>query len=328
MARETEATASGIAADPGYRVIYPWHADIWARQTRDVARLSHALLLRGPAGLGKHAFAWRLAHSLLCSTPETEFSACTRCRSCVLFAAGTHPDLAVVAPIDDHKTIGVDQVRALGEFLALRPHTSTHKVVLLAPADAMNIHAANSLLKLLEEPPPGVVFLLVTAYPSRLPATVRSRCADVSFRVPERSEAMHWLAQQPDIGPHAEQLLTLAGGAPLRALQLGDGFLETDRQLRADIETMRSGRVDPVSSAARWQALGTGLCLDWLQMYVSGTLHTHGQEYKLNKSNINELMSLYNVISQAKTRVGTGADETLLLEEILVRMARTADVSS
>ena len=134
---------------------YPWHDTIWASLTARLERLPHALLLQGAVGLGKLSFARRFAATLLCAQPDPETAACGRCHSCQLLAAGNHPDLRQLAPAEDRRGIVIDQIRELGAFFALRPHTSARKVAILAPADSMNLHAANSLLKILEEPPLG-----------------------------------------------------------------------------------------------------------------------------------------------------------------------------
>ena len=174
---------------------YPWHEALWSMLSRQLDQLPHALLLQGRPGLGKHDFAVQLAQALLCERPQAG-AACGQCHGCHLFGAGAHPDLAGVGRLEDARNITVDQIRALGEFMSLRPHTATRKVVIISPADAMNLNASNSLLKLLEEPPPGSMLLLVTSHPARLPATIRSRCTRLLFRLPAPSVGQAWLQIQ------------------------------------------------------------------------------------------------------------------------------------
>ncbi|MFO7642692.1 MAG: DNA polymerase III subunit delta', partial [Candidatus Competibacteraceae bacterium] len=161
----------------------PWHEPLWRQfqQSRAAGRLPHALLLAGPAGLGKLAFAKRLARALLCETPDVEGDACGRCRSCRLFQAGSHPDYRMEQPVEEGKAIRIDPIRELCGFLGFTAQYGGYKIALLEPADRLNLNAANSLLKTLEEPPGDCLLLLVTAHPARLPATVRSRCQKVSF---------------------------------------------------------------------------------------------------------------------------------------------------
>src|SRR5689334_184900 len=141
MAEAVEAQVAGAPPDPGYRERYPWHEQTWAQLARAPDQLPHALLLHGAEGLGKRAFAWRLAQYLLCIRPNGA-EACGACASCTRFAAGTHPDLLVIKPLGDAAIISVDQVRELRDFVVLKPHTSRRKLVLIEPAEVMNLNAA------------------------------------------------------------------------------------------------------------------------------------------------------------------------------------------
>lgn len=315
--------------------IFPWHAPRWAALTGDLARLPHALLLHGPAGLGKEAFARRLAAGLLCERPVEELAPCGRCHGCRLFAAGTHPDLTWVAPEEDRRGIVIDQIRALGAWFALTPHTAARKLAVVTPAEGMNLNAANSLLKILEEPPLGSVLLLVAHQPGRLPATVRSRCHKVAFAAPEHGTAQAWLEGQA--GPSTGLLLRLTGGAPLAALALARaGFRATRTALLKDLDDLRTGRADPVSCATRWKGTGTKLSLAWLAGFVADLIRCRiagggvdgianpEAEIFLNSNknilNLNELFTYLDVVSEAVNSLKTGAlDEQLLLEDILIR---------
>ncbi len=326
-------------AAPGFQQRYPWHAATWDRLARDLNRIPHALLLYGQSGMGKKAFAERLAQALLCHRPAEQRAACGECQSCLLFTAGTHPDVMRVTPLEEGKPIVVDQVRALGEFLSLRPHTADRKVVVIAPADTMNLNAANSLLKQLEEPPPGSAIVLVTSQPVRLPATVRSRCAHVNFPPPPGKEAAAWLRSQLPADSPVELLLMLASGAPLRALALAGGTeLSSREQVLRDLESVSAGRDDPITCAARWKSLGTGRCLTWLQgmvceaiklaMAEAGSLQTADPDTvvrlrKLIKTfTMRDLFDFSAVVSESNRLLTGPLDELLLLENVLIRWSR------
>jgi DNA polymerase-3 subunit delta' len=315
---------------------YPWHGALWSALARQFEQLPHALLLQGRPGLGKHDFAVQLAQALLCDQAR-DGVACGQCHSCRLFAAGTHPDLAGVGLVEDAKSITVDQIRALGDFLSLRPHTAARKVVIISPAEAMNINAANSLLKLLEEPPLGSMLLLVTSHPARLPATIRSRCAHLLFRLPAPAVGQAWLqTRSPDEDGTA--LLDLAGGAPLLAETLArEEFPQLRAKLLQDLSALSLGREHPVSCAARWKGFGTGRILGWLHGFVAdliklqmgapaATLHnpelaSRGTQEK-NKYKISELYGFIDAILEKYRQLNSPLDELLMLEDILIRWVR------
>ena len=108
-----------------------------------------AYLLYGPAGIGKRALAEHWAAQLLCQRPAAA-GACGECKACQLLAAGTHPDYFVLEPEEAEKPIRVDQVRDLVGFVVQTAQLGGRKVVLLEPAEAMNVNAANALLKALK----------------------------------------------------------------------------------------------------------------------------------------------------------------------------------
>lgn len=245
----------------------PWHESVWRQlqQRRHADRMPHALLLTGPAGLGKGLLARRLARALLCETPAAQGDACGQCRSCRLFQAGSHPDYSPVQPAEEGKVIKIDQIRELCAFLGFTAQYGGYKIALLEPADRLNVNAANSLLKTLEEPPGHSLLLLVTAQPMRLPATVRSRCQRISFELPPPAVAVPWLAAQVQSDAPPEALLHSAGGAPLTAVVYADGERwRRRRQLAECYDQIVAGRADPVRAAEDWMQGDPAENLRWL----------------------------------------------------------------
>ncbi len=316
---------------------YPWHGSLWSVLSRQFDQLPHALLLQGRPGLGKHDFAVQLAQALLCEQPQAG-AACGKCHGCHLFSVGNHPDLSGIGLVEDAKSITVDQVRMLGDFLSLRPHTAKRKVVIISPADAMNLNAANSLLKLLEEPPIGSMLLLVTSHPARLPATIRSRCTRLLFKLPAPSVGQAWLQARPEIRNDSAPLLNLAGGAPLLADALArEDFPSIRAKLLQDLTALAQGREHPVTCAARWKSLGAGRTLGWLHGFVSDQIKvcmkapastllnpeaaTHGEVVK-NKYKISELYGFIDAILEHYRHLNSPLDELLMLEDILIRWVR------
>ncbi len=202
------------------------------RRAVDRDRLPHAWLVSGPEGIGKATLAWHLARELLAGPAGRE-----RCHDPEhpLFrqvASGAHPELYLLQRGDGRERrseeILVGDVRALLERLATTPSLAGRRVVMVEEADRLNRNAANALLKMLEEPPPRVVFLLVAAMPAALPATIVSRCARLALRplaeetVTEALEALLGLPRE-----EARRLASLSGGAVGRAVALAEsGFVE------------------------------------------------------------------------------------------------------
>lgn len=140
-------------------------------------RLAHAYLFTGPKGAGKKQMALHLAKSLFCS--EKEADACGACLTCRRIESGNHPDVLLLSP--DGASIKIDQIRALQKEMAMRAVESHHKVYIIEHVDKMTTQAANSLLKFLEEPPAGVLAVLLTEHSHAILPTILSRCQIVPF---------------------------------------------------------------------------------------------------------------------------------------------------
>jgi DNA polymerase-3 subunit delta' len=316
-------------------ILYPWLAGPWQRLTGDLERVPHAILLSGIAGLGKRALAGEFAHSLLCDQPA-DGHACGHCKSCQLFAAGTHPDLAVVQPVEEGKSISVDDIRELNRFLSLTAHTAPRKVVLLSPAEAMTLQAANALLKQLEEPPPGNVLVLVSHQSARLPVTIRSRCTRVDVSPPPRETGAAWLTGQGVPGDATSLLLRSAGDAPLRALSLySAGFLDQRERLMEGLAGLSRPGGDPVACAGDWLDSGTETSLVWFYGLLRDLLRfrfDRDADGKLANSDLRSrlagaaekmpaasLAGLADRVLEGLRLLGSGVDERLLIEDILIR---------
>jgi DNA polymerase-3 subunit delta' len=252
-------------------VIYPWQLEQWQSvlERLEAGTLPHALMLTGPRGLGKTEFGRELAKTALCQEPG-ENGSCGACQACQLFEAGTHPDIKMLTPEEPAKQIRVDDVRALIEFTNLSTQYGQHKVALVFPADALNMSSANSLLKTLEEPPPGTLLILVTDQPSRLPVTIRSRCQDILFGIPAVSEAEAWLEAQPDVhGYSVSTLLAIANGAPLTARDdLDEETLKARTRLFQDLLEALRGKLALVEFSSRYEKNLGPVYTSWLNGWV------------------------------------------------------------
>ncbi len=316
--------------------LLPWHEEYWRRllARRQAGSLPHALLLSGGEGLGKNRFAETLAQSLLCERDDAAGLPCGTCRGCQLYAAGTHPDLRRVAPLEEGKVIGIDQVRELGHYLAHTPQYGARKLVLVSPADKMNINSANSLLKTLEEPPPYGVLILVSAHPSRLPLTVSSRCQRIHFTSPPAAQAAGWLRAQgaTDVAP--ELLLALADGAPLRARELAETDALNNRERVLDwVEKLARGQADPVAAAEASLKIGAKETLYCMHSWISDMIRLsscanpvvlNNEDMKTKLGALAQGISLragYDLldrVSEALRLIDRPLNAQLLLENVLI----------
>lgn len=263
-------------------MIYPWQTKDFSRLVSLDSKLPHALLILGRQGIGKFEFALSLTSALLCEQRLGDGKQCGVCPACRWFERGTHPDFRLVQPDaltqepdgeagegkKKSEQIRIDQVRDLQDFLTVGTHRAGRRVIVVHPADTMNAATQNALLKSLEEPAPGTIFLVVTSQPHRLLPTVRSRCQVVELPVPFHDAATNWLREQGVRKP--DRLLAFAGGAPLAALE------------NANFEEFRGGFVrgltqpglDPMAFAESCQQLKPVLVVDWLQRWAYDLLRS------------------------------------------------------
>ena len=200
-------------------------------------RLASSFLFVGPEGIGKRAFAVKLAAALLCTArPDREMDPCEACPACMQVAAGTHPDLEIIAKPEDKNVLLVEQFIGTRENrgkeglcynLARKPLLGTRKVAIVDDADLLEAESANCLLKTLEEPPPRTVLILIGTSAQRQLPTIRSRCQTIAFS-PLPADVLADLilaggmAEDPD---EARRLATYSGGSLTGAAEFADPAL-------------------------------------------------------------------------------------------------------
>ena len=212
--------------------ILSWNKPQLERLAGKPGRLPHALLIHGRQGIGKVSFACGLAQSLLCESPSAGL-ACGRCAACGWFESSNHPDFRLIEPggltaaEEEEQGAGkgsarilIEQIRELADFINVSSHRGGPKVVLIQPAEALNVNAANALLKNLEEPPAGTLFLLVAHRIHFLLPTIRSRCQQIALAAPEPAAAIDWLRAQGAEDPAL--VLAHTGNSPLLARELAE----------------------------------------------------------------------------------------------------------
>lgn len=345
-------------------MILEWQQGIWQSLFGRIEQMPHALLLAGAAGGGKSELALRVAQRLLCETARRTAQPCGECDGCRWFLAGNHPDFRLIAPGSDEfeadsgeaddeaapsepskrsTQIRIEQIRALSGYLTVGAVRQGVRAVVIDPAEAMNPHTANALLKLLEEPPAQTHFLLVSDAPRRLLPTILSRCRMLRLGRPDAAQAASWLAGQGIERP--DELLALCGGMPVAAAELAGGIGAAARE-RFVRDILSLDRADPVALAGAWEAwlknkesvaagFGIPQLVGWLQRWVADLLLVSmadrvrffpGQQAALRtqagKLPAAAVLSCYNELQRLRRVAAHPLNLRLVLDDMLLRYSR------
>lgn len=316
--------------------VMPWHLALWHQLTRlaDSGRMPHALLIHGAHGLGKQSLAEALIARTLCAKPEDQ--ACGHCHSCRMLASGYHPDLLRVGPEEGKRQIRIDPIREVNRFVSQTAQQGGYRVIVISPAEAMNIAAANALLKSLEEPGDKTLFILLSDVPSRMLPTIRSRCQQWSLPSVAFEACRGWLIEKLNSADEAYFWWQVAGGLPLLAVELA---APEERALRHQIHDSFEQLVrgaEPVSEAARLdrQAIdailwyGIAWLEDLIRLGLSGeaeVLHNPDLEPLYRQAVKNgRVQDWFRLLDYAREQrrllaVGANPNPQLVLEAWLVR---------
>jgi DNA polymerase-3 subunit delta' len=322
--------------------LYPWQEDAWKLLNTDKQRMHHALLLRGQSGIGKLDFATNFAKSLLCNSPAADHQPCRACPSCGWFEQDNHPDFRQITPEQDadkdedsstkakggkKSQISVAQIRSLGDFLSLSSHQKSGvRIVLIHPAETLNKASANALLKMLEEPPADVLFILVSHQPHKLLPTILSRCQKIDMPIPNQVEALSWM-QLAGIENAAERL-RYAGGSPLLAAsQDGEGA----QMAILSKELLRGRQLNVFNATSTLMALGMENAINALQKWAYDLMLSasidqvrYHVEYAVDLNKLSKMLTLdqyflfQEKLIEAKKSAAHPLNQELQLEALLL----------
>ena len=306
----------------------------------------HAILLQGLPNIGKREFAHAFAAGVLCQQ-ASDGLACGQCQACRLVQAGTHPDLFIVvtetsAEGKRAQEIKIDQIRELCAALAKTSQLGGHQLAIIEDAERMNRHAANSLLKTLEEPTPNTLIVLVSSRISGLPATVRSRCQHLRVPAPTSAEVLTWLQQRyPE--QDAAALFAAGEGAPkMAALIAEQELLPLRTELFTSLLAVAERRKDPFTVAANWHKSLVEPLLPWLLSWMRDLVTLSvGREVEVlnqdlrqdlqrvaNSMRLEALLKYYDQVMRTMHMLTTNANPQLLLETLLLQWAQLTTAGS
>ena len=262
--------------------------------------LPPTLLFAGPHGVGKWAVARAMAQAVNCldpvRSPEAHLpvDACGKCRACDRIARNVHVDVIALEP-DDKAAIRIDPVREMLERTAYRPFEGRRRVVMIREADALTEESQNSLLKSLEEPTPGTMFVLTTAVPGALLPTVRSRCMRLRFgrlTSVELATALQNFHEYSDADARAAA--ALADGSIGQALALADNDLSAYRELAVSMLITAARRSDTQS-----------------RLSAAATLHTSSKKERTRQDLAVVLRMMASMLRDLEA-INAGADRSVL----------------
>ncbi len=270
----------------------PWHNNSFNQLISKKKIFPQSLLIYGPQGIGKVDFAQTLIQALLCATPLSDHQPCGKCQSCYWLMQKQHPDLITLSiennntqdgeekPLEDKnkekKThyINIDAVRELGSFLTVGAQRQGYKIVFIEQADALNINAANALLKALEEPPTNILFILVANDIKKILPTILSRCQKLRLNQPNAQDAFNYL----DIPQHQADYLLSVYGTPLSLKRAIDQGAEELR--KPYLTLLNKNQVQLLELSALAQKIPLEYWLDWTHKWSVDLIAHHFTQQK------------------------------------------------
>ena len=283
-------------------------------------RIPHAILLEGEKGTGRHTLMRFLSRAAVCIGDNPP---CWDCRGCHLAEIGTHPDISVTAPEDGKKNITVTQIRALRTEAYVKPHMAARRVFIIDRADSMNEQAQNALLKVLEEPPGNIIFILIAESAAALLDTIISRCTVLSLVPPETQEALEYLKKSTDYSEaNIIEALEAAGGNIGAAKEaLAGGGTAAQAAAKRFVELLISGDDAGMIKITAEFEKSRILADDFLRELKLSV----GNGIKKNLRNTNtakRLMSFYDAIPEFEDALKTNINLSLLFCALVCKAAQ------
>lgn len=290
-------------------------------------RLSHALLIEGPDGCGKATFAAEVAQAALCSAAQ-ELRPCGQCRDCEKVEKGIHPDLLTFGGSGGSRSFHIDTVRALRAQAFVRPNEAAAKAIVLRDTHEMSTQAQNALLKIIEEPPRGVMFLLTCRSRHQMLETIRSRVQVLSLELPTPEQcAAHLQGLFPDRpADELDAAATRAGGNIGAALALLEGEPAVDEAADILVDACIGDEMAALAALSKYERDRQGLAalLERMAAVLSDTLLHGGADERLarlhNRAGRLRLLQILAIIEDTAQAVPQNVGGLLLTTSLCARI--------
>lgn len=324
-------TTEAVTETPGLIKALPWQLSLATElvDLKQSQRLPHALLIEMKTRVDSRMFGWYLVAALLCKQPIQNKLPCGSCEHCRLMQANSYPDFTFTTLQENersgklNKDIKIDQIRRLIHQLALTPDRDAGKIALIYPAERMNLSAANSLLKTLEEPAQNSTLILLTHHAARLPVTIRSRCQYRSINNPVPKEASKWCQEQGIADDELEAYLLLARGDVEYAVQLSEqNFIRHLQAFQIQLQEYLSGRSDVIALVNSSKDMDN----EWIRQMIRNILHQFVQRQldeppdNQRKHRLRALLDLINHSNFVLQVEENNLNLQLQLEDVLISL--------
>ena len=316
--------------------VYPWQQTVWETLTGRFPKLGHGLLFYGKKGCGKEAFAQYFLAWVLCANRHVNNVPCGECGSCLWLKSDTHPNYVHISTDEDNKKqnakIKIEKIRDLLPFV--QQTVDGWRVIVIEPAEALNIASANALLKTLEEPGERVVIILLADHYLKLPATIRSRLQHFALDRISSSQADAYLTEHlPNLDQMQKQLLmNLSNQMPLQAMQLAETeWLNKRQEFLTDWQKLVTQKNMPMAIATKWNKVLS--FNEFSQMFeyllsdlICVKLSQQVKNSDLDLSALSEhytlefLFTVYSDLQQAKQYIEQNVQSNLVLDQLCIKL--------
>ncbi|WP_034170575.1 DNA polymerase III subunit delta' C-terminal domain-containing protein [Acinetobacter sp. YZS-X1-1] len=315
--------------------IYPWQQQVWETLTGRFPKLGHGLLFYGKKGCGKEAFAQQFLAWVLCLNRQPD-GPCGECGSCQWLKADTHPNYVYISTDEDNKKqnakIKIEKIRDLLPFV--QQTVDGWRVVVIEPAEALNIASSNALLKTLEEPGENIVIILLADHYLKLPATIRSRLQHFALdRISSVQFSEYVEVQLPEAGSSQQQLLmNLSNQMPLQAVEVAQSsWLPPRQEFIEDWKKLAIQKNMPMAIATKWnKSLSFGefgqmfeyLLSDLICVKLNQAVKNIDLDFNVlaEQYSLETLFEIYEDFQRAKQYLEQNVQSNLVLDELCIKL--------